>query len=70
MSKKHKTEPHSQASSSSPTSEHAAEYRIIKHDLYKVIALNTLYLALVLALYYTNLKSSYLENWLSRIIKV
>lgn len=40
----------------------AAEYRIIKHDLLRVIALNVIYLAAVLVVYYTNLKSGYLDR--------
>lgn len=48
---------------------HAAEYRIIKHDLIKVIVLNVLYLAAVLALYYSNKQSGFLETWFSRVFK-
>ncbi len=46
---------------------HAAEYRIIKHDLIRVVILNLVYLAAVLALYYTNLKSGYLETLFTKI---
>ena len=49
--------------------EHAAEYRIIRHDLIKVIVLNALYLAGMLALYYSNKQSGYLEQWFSRVFK-
>ena len=48
--------------------EHAAEYRIIRNDLLKVVALNVVYLVAILALYYTNLKSGYLEAWFDKIL--
>lgn len=71
MSKKHKKH-HSDNNQDSPVpgaySAHAAEYRIIKHDLIRVIILNTIYLAGALALYYTNQKSHYLERWFGNII--
>jgi hypothetical protein len=56
--------------SASPTEAHAAEYRLIKHDLWKVIGLNTLYLILVLAVYFTNAKSHYLERWLGNVANI
>jgi hypothetical protein len=48
---------------------HAAEYRVIKHVLIKVVVLNALFLAGVLTLYYTNLNSHYLERWFGSIMK-
>jgi len=49
-------------------SAHAEEYAIIKHDLVRVVLLNILYLAGVLALYYSNSQTHYLENWFSKIL--
>jgi hypothetical protein len=46
---------------------HSVEYGIIKKDLIKVLFLNLVYLAAVLALYYTNLKTHYLDNWFAKI---
>lgn len=45
----------------------AEEYRIIRSDLITVLALNALYLAGVLVLYYTNQHSHYLERWFTSI---
>lgn len=67
MSKKHKNQQY-QAVSSSGNMPHAAEYRIIKMDLVKVIILNAAYLAVILALYYSNQKSHFLDNWFARIL--
>ena len=47
---------------------HAAEYRIIRHDLVRVLVLNALYLIGILALFYTNAQSHYLERWFSRLL--
>jgi hypothetical protein len=46
---------------------HGAEYNIIKHDLWKVLILNVIYLAAVLALYFSNSKTHYLEAWFGRL---
>lgn len=48
---------------------HAAEYKHIKHDLIRVVLLNALYLAGVLALYYANRQSHFLENWATQWLK-
>lgn len=64
MSKKH----HNQGNYS-VSKDHAAEYSIIKHDLLKVIILNALYLAAVLALYFSNKQSGFLEAWFSKIFQ-
>ncbi len=45
------------------------EYRIIKHDLLRVLIVNAIFLAAVFALYYTNVNSHYLERWFSQIVK-
>lgn len=47
---------------------HAGEYQIIKHDLIKVVLLNVVYLGLVLAVYFTNAKTHYLEQWFGRVL--
>lgn len=69
MSKKHFKQQGSSSSGATlaPLSQ-SAEYRIIQHDLIRVIALNVLYLAAVLVLYFTNQRTQYLdrllEHWL------
>lgn len=45
-----------------------AEYKMIKWDLVRLLIFNVVVLAGVLALYYTNRTSGFLENWLSRFI--
>lgn len=45
----------------------AAEYKIIGHDLSRVLILNAVYLAGLLVIYYTNQSSHYLEHFFSRI---
>lgn len=47
--------------------EHAEEYKIIKHDLVRVLLLNLAYLGGILALYYANRNSLFLERWFSRL---
>ena len=53
----------------SNTFSHAAEYKIIKHDLFKVLGLNILYLGAVLFVYYTNLESHFLDKIFSQYFK-
>lgn len=48
---------------------HSAEYKVIKHDLIKLVLLNILYLGLVLTLYFTNQQSRYLERWFQNWVK-
>jgi len=64
MSKKNKQT--SDLAPSSLSMSHAAEYRIIKHDLLRVVILNIIYLAAVLTLFYTNKSSHYMDGYLSR----
>lgn len=47
---------------------HTQEYSIIKHDLVRVVVLNLVYLAALLALFYSNSRSHYLEAWFSKIL--
>jgi len=47
---------------------HDAEYAIIRKDLVRVLILNAIYLAAILALYFTNQKTQYLEHWFSKIL--
>ena len=69
MSKKNKQfktaspSPHAQTSDGL-----AGEYKIIKGDLVKVLVINLLFLAGVLALYFTNQKTHYLEAWFSKFL--
>ena len=67
MSKKH---PNSDYQGQPQTAglSHQAEYRIIKHDLIKVVVLNVLYLTVILALYFSNQKSHFLDDWFSKIL--
>lgn len=45
----------------------SAEFTVIKQDLWRVLILNVIYLAGVLLLYFSNLKTHYLEAWFSKI---
>lgn len=63
MSKKHSSETYSSLSAA-----HAAEYKIIAHDLIKVVLLNALYLVAVIALFYAERSSHVLERWAQSII--
>ena len=60
MSKKQKN---FNISSSQYDQSHAAEYLIIRNDLIRLVVLNTIFLVGMLALYYTNSRSHYLEQW-------
>ncbi|MBL8029702.1 MAG: hypothetical protein JNN11_00425 [Candidatus Doudnabacteria bacterium] len=48
-------------------SEHVAEYGVIKHDLVKVVILNAVYLAAIVALYLSNKQSGFLEKWFAKV---
>ncbi len=65
MSKKHQEK---QVLEPAARQGHTAEYRIIRSDLIKVIALNIVYLAFVLSLYYANNKNGSVDAWFSRIL--
>lgn len=47
---------------------HEAEYAIIRRDLIKVVILNLVYLALILALYFANRKSGFLDHWFAKVL--
>jgi len=64
MSKKHK---HLEQQANSASVLHTGEYAIIKRDLIRVIMLNVIYLAGVLALYFSDAKYHYLEAWFGKI---
>lgn len=49
-------------------SAHEREYKIIKSDLLRLLALNAVYLTGMLLLYFTNQKSHFLDKWLSSIL--
>jgi hypothetical protein len=71
MSKKYK---HGQSPVSNQNFQHAshldhtAEYRIIKHDLIRVILLNVIYLAGVLALYFSEQKTHALSKFFEKFL--
>ncbi len=44
-----------------------SEYSVIFSDLTRVVLLNLLYLGLVLALYYYNHKTAFLEQYVARL---
>ncbi len=51
------------------TALHAVEYSIIKRDLVRILILNALYLAGVVALYYFNNQSHFLDKWAENWLK-
>jgi len=53
-----------------PADLQAAEHVIIKHDLLKVIGLNVIYLAGLLALFFANQKTHFLEAWFSKFMNM
>lgn len=66
MSKKHHKEPNYQPVGHATLS-HEQEYQIIKYDLIKVLALNLVYLAVIMGLFYANRSSHFLDKWASRL---
>ncbi len=68
MSKKHRSGYVQQTGGLTGGLSHEAEYSIIKHDLIKVALLNAVYFALILALYFSNQKSHFLDAWFSKIL--
>ena len=54
--------PASVQASGGAASQHAAEYRIIRADMIRLVALNFIILAAVLVVFYTNRSSGYLER--------
>jgi len=58
----------SKDSQNSQANPHAFEYSIIKRDLVKILALNCVYLAVILALYFSDKKTHFLENWFSKFL--
>ena len=67
MSKKHKHPGHYPGPQTAGLS-HEAEYHIIKIDLIKVLILNAVYLAGILALYFADQKSRFLDAWFARVL--
>ena len=72
MSKKHRKFANQMSVVSSPASSavlsHAGEYQIIKHDLIKVVVLNLVYLGILLALFFGNQHSHFLDNWFAKLL--
>lgn len=66
MSKKHKRSDYQIPQQAGIS--HAAEYRIIKFDLVKVVILNFVYLAVILSLYFSNQHSHFLDNWFAKVL--
>lgn len=54
----------------SPQSQHAAEYRIIRNDLIRVAVVNLIFFAAMLALYFSNRQSNYLEQIFAKVFKI
>lgn len=55
--------------SSNAMNAHVAEYQIISKDLIRLIVLNGLMLAAVLAIYFTNRTSGYLERMFQHLLR-
>lgn len=49
---------------------HEAEYRVIRSDLSRVFVMNVLYLGILLAIYFTNNQSHYLERWFQKVFHI
>ncbi len=67
MSKKHK-KVQQEASNTPVYATHAAEYRIISHDLLKVVVLNVVYLAALLAVYYADRQKHFLDPFIAHFL--
>jgi hypothetical protein len=69
MSKRNRNRQVSSISSTLPVAgeDLVEEYRIIRHDLLRVLIVNVIFLAGVLALYYSNLNSRYLDRWFEKL---
>lgn len=48
----------------------AAEHLVIKHDLWKVLVLNLVYLAGLLALFFANQRNHFLDTWFARLMNI
>ncbi len=69
MSKNNSIQSQSESAAGTPSisNAHALEYRIIRNDLIRVVVLNVLFLAVVLAVYYTDQQSHYLQRIYNQI---
>ncbi|MCL5774640.1 MAG: hypothetical protein M1333_00345 [Patescibacteria group bacterium] len=54
----------------STTELQTAEHLVIKHDLWKVLILNLVYLAGLMALYFANQRSHFLETWFAKLMNM
>jgi hypothetical protein len=72
MSKKHKKfisqNMAAQSHAGGAVLSHDGEYRIIKHDLIKVVILNVVYLLVILSMYFGNQKTHFVDNWFARLL--
>lgn len=48
---------------------HQREYKVIKRDLVRLVLLNAVYLVGILALYFANQKSHFLDNWFAALFR-
>lgn len=63
-----KTTPASTAASTNTIYDvHAKEYRFIKGDLYRVLAVNGLFFIAVIVLYYMNRSNPFLQAWYEKL---
>lgn len=63
----HTVSPVRMAAGDGAAGQHAAEYRVIKSDMIRLIVLNGIMLIAVFLLYYTNRSSGYLERLFEKI---
>lgn len=61
---------HSSIPTMAPSNDLAGEYRIIRSDLVRVVIVNIIFLAGLLALFYTDYRFHYLEAWFSKILHI
>lgn len=67
MGKKDKNKGNTTSHFSAQSFSQEAEHVVIKHDMLKVIVLNFVYLVGLLAVYYTNKDSHYLEKFFGKL---
>lgn len=62
MSKKHSNNEHGSSAGE------AAEYRIVKRDLVKIVILSVLFMVIILGLYYLNQQNGAVDSWFSQFL--
>lgn len=68
MSKKNRRRFNQSVSAPTASNDLVGEYKIIRHDLVRVLVMNVIFLAAVLVVYYTNLHSGYLDRWFEKLL--